>query len=165
MNRKACRAVLLAVSTLTISQVLPAQSPLDSVMIATGALRFIGTQGQGHAAIAVDTTGHFYGASSANPNTLRSAAATTSLSVRIGQRSEFVTCQNQRDFRTCTLSGVDAVVTLGNAFFRGDSASVRLRIVQREKGASDLSEKVYVIRFVRKGASWEYVEARLSSLT
>jgi hypothetical protein len=163
MNMNLARLALLAVSTLMIPQVLAAQSQRDSVMVQAGALRFVGAEGNGHGAIAIDTTGHFYGTPSARLNTLRDAVAATSLSARIGQKSDFVNCENPRDYKTCTLNGVDAVVEFSSSFFRADSAYLRLRLKQREKGTREISEKVYLLRFVKKGATWEYVGATLRS--
>jgi hypothetical protein len=165
MNMNLARLTLLAVSTLMIPQVLAAQSQRDTVMVQAGALRFVGARGNGHGAIAIDTTANFPATPSASLHTLRDAVAAASLSARIGQKADFVNCENPRDYKTCTLNGVDVVVEFVRIVFRGDSASVRLRLRERENAKVPIAGRVYVVLFVKKGATWEYLDARLKSQT
>jgi hypothetical protein len=165
MQMKLARLALLALSTLMIPQVLAAQSQRDTVMIQAGALRFVGAKVNAHWAIAIDTAADFSVTPSASVHTLRDAVAAASLSARIGQTAEFVNCENPRNYRTCTLNGVDAVVGLASVVFRADSATVRVRLTERQNDKVQIAEKVYVVLFVKNGSTWEYVGARLKSQT
>jgi len=71
-----------------------------------------------------------------------------------------VNCENPRDRRTCTLNGVDAVVELANIVFRSDSAAVRLLLKERENSKYQISEREFVVIFVKNGLTWKYVAAR-----
>jgi hypothetical protein len=159
------RSALLAVSTLMMPQLLAAQSQHDTVVVQAGALRFVGTKVNGHGAIGIDTTARFAPGWSASLHTLPDAIAADSLSARIGQRGDFVNCENLRDYKTCTLNGVDVVVDFANIAFRGDSATVQLRLWDKPNASLPISMRFYVVLFVKNGATWEYVAARLKSLS
>lgn len=72
-------------------------------------------------------------------------------------------CENPRAYKTCTLNGVDAVADFATSYFRADSAYVRVRIKERAAPAPQVAERVYVVRFVKKGTAWEYAGATLRS--
>lgn len=163
MNMNLARLALLALSTLMIPEVVAAQSQRDTIMVQAGALRFVGEKVNGRGAIAIDTTAQFSPTWSASHHTLRDAVAGASVAARIGQTSDFVNCENPRDRKTCTLNGVDAVVELANIAFRADSAAVRLHLRERDNSKYQISERVYVVLFVKNGATWKYVGARLTS--
>ena len=163
MKKNIARLALLVVTMQTVPQVAVAQSHRDTVLVQAGALRFVRENVQGHGVIAVDTTGHFAAASTARPETLREAATAAELPARLG--SGFVTCANPRDHETCTLNGVDAVAELASSYFHADSAYVRLHLTERTDATPRLSGKVYVVRFVKKGAAWVYAGAVLRSQT
>ena len=163
MNLKLARSVLLAVSTLMTPPVLAAQSRHDTVMVQAGALRFVGTKVTGHGAIGIDTTARFAPTWSASLHTLPDAVAADSLSARMGQRGDFVKCENSRDYKTCAFSGVDAVVDLANIAFRADTAAVQLRLWDKPDAKFPIAMRFYSVLFVKNGATWEFVAARLTS--
>ena len=83
----------------------------------------------------------------------------------MGQRGDFVKCENSRDYKTCTLNGVDVVVDFANIAFRGDSAAVQLRLWDKADAKFPIAMRFYSVLFVKHGATWEYVAARLTSLS
>ena len=165
MCRNLARLALLTASTLVIPQVLSAQSQRDTVMVQAGALRFVNTRINGQGAIGIDTTARFAPTWSASLHTLPNAIAADSQSARMGQRGDVVKCENPRDYKTCALNGVYVVVDFANIVFRADSASVRLPLSERPDAKFPISKRVYVLLFVQKDATWEFVAARLTALS
>lgn len=152
-------------STVAIPQVAAAQSQRDTMMVQAGALRFARSKIDGHEGIGIDTTARFAPTWSASLHTLPDAVAAAELTARIGQRSDFVHCENARDYKTCTLDGADAVADFASVFFRGDSAVVRLRLWDKPDPKYPIEMRFYSVLFVKHGDSWEFVKARLTSLS
>lgn len=162
---KRASLALLVMAMPVTPRVIAAQSYRDSVMVLAGALQFVRENSAGHGTIAIDTMAQFAGTPAAQSRTLRDAVVAAALSTRMGTRADFVDCEHPQERGACRLHGVDAVAGLVAPHFHADSAFVRVSLMEGAQAGHQMSGRVYVVRFLKRGASWDYASATLRSQT